>query len=173
MSSAQIPTDQPLSPDALATGLAEVYRALGPLYRKVSRTVEHLQPEMGMSVGARAVLECLREADGRTVPQIARTLQLSRQFVQRMVNDGRRARWIEARENPAHQTSPLMHLTQAGQSAIQSVVDYEHQLMGQVPGELRQTELEATLKVLRAMSAGLDEVSVGRAPLASSAMSKR
>src|SRR5690625_940821 len=75
-----------LPPDQLAARLAEVYVEIGPLYRKVARIVERSQPVMGMSVGVRAVLEQLSRLGERTVPQLARAQDLSRQFAQRMVN---------------------------------------------------------------------------------------
>ena len=147
-----------LSSEILAQRLAEVYQALGPLYRKVSRSVERLQPVMGMSVGVRAVLEQLHRQGELTVPQMARSQELSRQFVQRMVNDAISAGWIEARPNPAHRKSPLIHLTEPGAEAIGAVVAREHELMSKVPGELTEADIRTTLKVLTAMSAGLDEV---------------
>src|SRR5699024_5479981 len=72
-----------LPPDQLAARLAEVYVELGRLYRKVAVVVERSQPVMGMSVGVRAVLEQLSRLGERTVPQLARAQDLSRQFVQR------------------------------------------------------------------------------------------
>src|SRR5690625_6399370 len=84
-----------LPPDQLAARLAEVYVEIGPLYRKVARIVERSQPVMGMSVGVRAVLEQLSRLGERTVPQLARAQDLSRQFVQRMVNDAKEAGFVE------------------------------------------------------------------------------
>ncbi|WP_120004206.1 MarR family winged helix-turn-helix transcriptional regulator [Nesterenkonia muleiensis] len=158
MSSADHPSAEPLAPEPLARRLAEVYQVLGPLYRKVSRTVEQLQPQMGMSVGVRAVLEQLRRAEGLTVPQMARAQELSRQFVQRMVNDAAAAGWVEAQPNPAHRKSPLIRITTAGAEAIGTVIRREHQLMGRVRGDLTDDEIRATLRVLTAMSDGLEDV---------------
>ncbi|NDK31754.1 MarR family winged helix-turn-helix transcriptional regulator [Nesterenkonia haasae] len=148
----------PLPPGPLAHQLAEVYRVLGPLYRKVSRTVERLQPTMGMSVGVRAVLEQLRREGPLTVPEMARSQELSRQFVQRMVHDATSAGWVQSRPNPAHRTSPLIRLTESGVGAVDEVVAHERALMGQVPGSLTGEDIAATLKVLTAMSKGLDDV---------------
>lgn len=163
MSTSDSPSTEPLKPDALAQRLAEVYQVLGPLYRKVSRTVERLQPQMGMSVGVRAVLEQLRREGDLTVPQMARTQQLSRQFVQRMVNDAASAGWVDTRPNPAHRRSWLVHLTSAGAEGIDAVIHREHELMGRVQGELSESEIIATLKVLTEMSAGLDNVPTNEA----------
>lgn len=148
----------PLDPDALAARLSEVYVVLGPLYRKAARTVERDEPLMGMSVGVRAVLDRLRRDGDATVPQIARDQDLSRQFVQRMVNDARAAGFVELASNPAHRRSPLVRLTSAGARAIESVAQREHRLMAQVGGDLTGDEVESTLRVLRHMLTALDEM---------------
>lgn len=147
-----------LPPDQLAARLAEVYVEIGPLYRKVARIVERSQPVMGMSVGVRAVLEQLSRLGERTVPQLARAQDLSRQFVQRMVNDAKEAGFVELAPNPAHRRSSLVRLTQAGRTAIDSVTERERELMSRVGGSLTGAELDATLRVLRHMLAGLEAV---------------
>ncbi|HLS15356.1 MAG TPA: MarR family transcriptional regulator [Beutenbergiaceae bacterium] len=149
---------EPLKPEMLADRLAEVYLIVGPLYRKVSRIVESDQDRMGMSVGVRAVLDQLRREGQRTVPQLARAQDLSRQFVQRMVNDARRAGFVEFAENPAHQRSRLIRLTGPGQRAIDAVLAREHQLMGRVGGGLTGDEVDATVRVLTQMLAALEDI---------------
>ncbi|HIT76757.1 MAG TPA: MarR family transcriptional regulator [Candidatus Avipropionibacterium avicola] len=149
---------RPLDPDALATHLSEVYLAIGPLYRKVARIVERDEPVMGMSTGVRAVLDQLRREGERTVPQMARTQDLSRQFVQRMVNDAREAGFVELAINPTHRRSRLVRLTDTGRTAIEAVTRRELDLMRRVGGELTGAELTATLRVLHHMQQALDEI---------------
>ncbi|TNC44631.1 MarR family winged helix-turn-helix transcriptional regulator [Mumia zhuanghuii] len=151
-------SEKPLNPDRLAERLAEVYLVVGPLSRKVLRVVEQSQPVMGMSVGVRAVLDQLRRDGARTVPQMARTQDLSRQFVQRMVNDASTLGWVEAVDNPAHRRSPLIRITPDGERAIAAVIAREHALMSRVPGDLTGSDIDTTLRVLRAMLAGLEDV---------------
>lgn len=147
-----------LPPEQLAPRLAEVYVALGPVYRKVARIVERSEPVMGMSVGVRAVLEQLAREGERTVPQMARAQDLSRQFVQRMVNDAKASDFVELVPNPAHRRSSLVRLTGPGREAISAVTSREQELMGRVGGDLTGEEIDATLRVLRHMFAGLEEV---------------
>lgn len=148
----------PFLPDELADRLAEVYVVVGPLYRKAARVVERDQSVMGMSVGVRAVLDQLRRGGDLTVPQMARGQDLSRQFVQRMVNDAREAGWVELVDNPAHRRSSLVRLTEKGEAAIQAVVDRERQLLRRVDSSLTGPDIDATLRVLRAMLAALEDV---------------
>jgi len=142
---------KPLTPAQLGPRLAEVYAVLGPLYRAVARQVELDEERMGMSVGVRAVLDELNRDSSLTVPAIARRLSLSRQFVQRMVNDALQAGWVTRHPNPTHQRSHLLALTPAGEAAIRAVLAREHALMGQVGGELTEQEVRTTIRVLGEM----------------------
>ncbi|HMM93657.1 MarR family winged helix-turn-helix transcriptional regulator [Phycicoccus sp.] len=153
----------PLTPDRLGPRLAEVYHLLGTVYRQVQRRVETDEPAMGMSVGVRAVLDALHRRDRpTTVPRLAADLELSRQFVQRMVNDALDAGWLERRDNPSHRRSVLLALTPAGRAAIDAVVGREHALMGATPGGLTEEDVATTLRVLAAMRTALDRLD--RAP---------
>lgn len=153
-----MPVERPLAPDALAARLAGLYQVVGPLYRKVLRIVEQDQPAMGMSVGVRAVLEHLRREGPLTVPQMARAQDLSRQFVQRSVDDALAQGWVRTQENPAHRRSRLLDLTPDGAAAVGAVLAREHRLMSQVGGGLTASDLDAAHRVLTAMLEGLEGV---------------
>ena len=144
-----------LSPDDLARRLAEVYVALGPVYRRVSRLVEQDEQVSGLSVGVRNVLDQLRRDGDRTVPQLARAQELSRQYTQRMVDQARTDGLVELIDNPAHRRSHLVRLTHAGEAAIDSVLERELSLLERVGGDLTAAELEATLRVLHHMDQAL------------------
>jgi DNA-binding MarR family transcriptional regulator len=72
-----------------------------------------------------------------TVPQIARRLGVSRQNVQRVVNDIEAEGLATYQPNPDHKASPLVILTAAGERALQRIntaVDRDHeQLLEQFP----------------------------------------
>ncbi|MEV5535947.1 MarR family winged helix-turn-helix transcriptional regulator [Saccharopolyspora shandongensis] len=154
-------SDSPLPPAELGPRLAEVYAALGPLYRRVARLVEQQSPSNGLPVGVRAVLERLEMAGAaETVPQIARTLELSRQFVQRMVNDAMAEGFVVLKPNPAHRRSSLVELTGDGLAAIRAVQANEHETMGRVGGDLTGADVATTLRVLRHMLTAVNEIEV-------------
>lgn len=147
----------PLPPVELGYRLADVYRVLGPLYRLAQRWVENDEATSGMSIGARAVLDELSREAPATVPQIARRLHLSRQFIQRMVNEAEGQGLLSLRANPAHARSWLVELTPAGVDAIGRVHDREHELLGEVTGGLTTADIDTTLRVLRLMHAAVEE----------------
>ncbi|MGW5634702.1 MarR family winged helix-turn-helix transcriptional regulator [Streptomyces sp. NPDC003832] len=153
-------TDAPLDPDELGHRLNEVYDLVGPLYRRVFRKVEQGEQIEGASVGVRAVLDLLRRHGPLTVPQMGRIVALSRQFMQRMVNEAAERGWVESIPNPAHQRSSLIRLTPAGEELITAVLAREHALNRQVGGGLTDADLRACVKVLSEMLRTFDQVDV-------------
>jgi DNA-binding MarR family transcriptional regulator len=153
-------TDPPLAPDDLAHRLTEVFDLVGPLYRRVQRKVEQAAPIEGLPVGVRAVLDLLRENGPMTVPQMGRAQALSRQFVQRMVNDAAAGQLVEIIPNPAHQRSSLIRLTDRGRAAITAVIAREHALLREVDGDLTDADVTACVRVLTRMLELFDNVDV-------------
>lgn len=140
----------PLPPDELPGRLMDVFALVGPLYRRVQRRIE-LDADQGVSVGVRAVLDLLRENGPMTVPQMGRAQSLSRQFVQRMVNDAAGRGLVESIPNPAHQRSSLIRLTDDGRAAIAAVVAREYAVLRRTGGELTDADVAACVRVLGRM----------------------
>ncbi|AIS01781.1 MarR family winged helix-turn-helix transcriptional regulator [Streptomyces glaucescens] len=153
-------TGKPLPPDELGHRLTEVFDLVGPLYRRVQRAVEQGEAVEGLSVGVRAVLDLLRRHGPLTVPQMGRAQAISRQFVQRMVNEATARGLVESIPNPAHQRSSLIRLTDEGRSAITAVLAREHTVMREVGGGLTEAEVTACLRVLGEMLKVFDHVDV-------------
>jgi DNA-binding MarR family transcriptional regulator len=95
-----------------------------------------------------------------TVPQLGRAQALSRQFVQRMVNDAASQGLVAVTPNPAHRRSSLIRLTDAGSAAISAVTAREHALLRQVGGDLTDAEITACVRVLSHMLEFIDDVDV-------------
>jgi DNA-binding MarR family transcriptional regulator len=143
--------DAPLPPDELGHRVSEVFDLIGALYRRGLRKLEQGQQIEGVSVGVRSVLVLLRRYGPMTVPQMARLMALTRQFVQRMVNDAVAAGWAEVTPNPAHQRSSLIRITAEGEAVIDAILAREHALNRQVGGDLTDAELRACARVLKEM----------------------
>ncbi|MFI6018323.1 MarR family winged helix-turn-helix transcriptional regulator [Streptomyces sp. NPDC051287] len=152
--------DEPLGPDELGERITEVYDLIGPLYRRTFRKIEQGEQIEGASVGVRSVLDLLRRFGPMTVPQMGRIMALSRQFVQRTVNDAVARGWAEVIPNPAHQRSSLIRLTDAGRSVITAVLAREHAVNRQVGGGLTDAEVTACVRVLRELLRTMDHVDV-------------
>ncbi|WUC32900.1 MarR family transcriptional regulator [Streptomyces sp. NBC_00557] len=152
--------ERPLTPDEAPVRLMEVFALVGPLYRRVNRKIEQEAPRQGLSVGVRAVLDLLRAHGPMTVPQMGRAQSISRQFVQRMVNDAAAHGLVEAVPNPAHARSSLIRLTGAGRTAIEAVVAREHALLREAAGDLTTADVDACVRVLSRMLALFDDIDV-------------
>ncbi|MFF0296166.1 MarR family winged helix-turn-helix transcriptional regulator [Kitasatospora sp. NPDC004614] len=135
-------------PEELTDRLTEVFDLVGPLYRRTHRTVEQDMSAEGLSAGIRAVLNLLRDHGPMTVPQMGRAQTLSRQFVQRMVNDAAAKGLVESVPNPAHQRSSLIRLTEPGRTAITAVLDRERAVLRQAADDLTGPDIDACLRVL-------------------------
>jgi len=141
-----------------AERLAEVFDLVGPLYRRAQRRVEQDVPSEGLSVGIRAVLNMLRAHGPMTVPQMGRAQALSRQFVQRMVNEAAARHLVESIPNPAHKKSSLIQLTAQGRSLISAVIDRERAVLGQAGVELTDADFTGCFRVLSSLLRFLDNV---------------
>ncbi|MFF0014299.1 MarR family winged helix-turn-helix transcriptional regulator [Streptomyces sp. NPDC005374] len=153
--------DEPLPPDDLGHRVSEVFDLIGALYRRGLRKLEQGEDVEGASVGVRSVLVLLHRYGPMTVPQMGRLMALSRQFVQRMVNDALDRDWAETAPNPAHQRSSLIRITPEGEAVITAILAREHALNRQVGGgELTDAELRACVRVLKEMLRTFDHVEV-------------
>ena len=141
----------------MTESLAQVFDLVGPLYRRAQRKVEQDVPAEGLSVGVRAVLTLLRGHGPMTVPQIGRAQALSRQFVQRMVNEAAARGLVESTPNPAHKRSSLIRLTAAGDRLVDTVLRREHATLSQID-DLTDAEIQACRKVLSRLLRLLDDV---------------
>ena len=92
---------------------------------------------------------------------MGRAQAISRQFVQRMVNDAAARGLVESVPNPAHRRSSLIRLTDEGRAVVTAVLDRENVLLGQVGGGLTDSDLTTCLRVLGAMLSALDHVEDG------------
>ncbi|MEU6307358.1 MarR family winged helix-turn-helix transcriptional regulator [Streptomyces chartreusis] len=149
---------KPLSPDDLGHRVSEVFDLIGALYRRGLRKLEQGEEVEGVSVGVRSVLVLLHRYGPMTVPQMGRLMTLTRQFVQRMVNDALARGWAESTPNPAHQRSSLIRITDEGEAVITAILAREHALNRQVGGELTEAELQACVRVLKEMLKTFDHV---------------
>ncbi|MFI9169049.1 MarR family winged helix-turn-helix transcriptional regulator [Streptomyces lincolnensis] len=150
--------DEPLPPDELGHRVSEVFDLVGALYRRGLRKLEQGEAVEGVSVGVRSVLTLLHRYGPMTVPQMGRVTTLTRQFVQRMVNDALARGWVEATPNPAHQRSSLIRITDEGETVITTILRREHELNRQVGGDLTEAELRACKRVLKEMLRTFDHV---------------
>lgn len=116
-----------------------------------ARAVEATLRDRNVTVGMRAVLEVLDTSDPATVPQIAATLGLKRQGVQRLVDELIVAGYVESRANPRHRRSRLIVLTDAGRDAFAAIRREENSHLAQMAQDCSDEEIATAARVLSSL----------------------
>ena len=123
-----------------------------PLMQSAETAVERGLKGIGLTVRTRAVLEVLLADKEATVPDIAKKLEIKRQYVQLMVNETLAEGLTVKRENPRHKRSTLIALTQKGQALIEDVVQREMKLVRSIREGLNAADIETALKVVTTLT---------------------
>ena len=95
-----------------------VLRHVRPLHQYSARAVSDLLEGTDISLPLRAILVLLLDGGPQTVPDLGRELLVTRQGVQKVVDDGVRLGHLELRDNPAHARSRLVALTDRGRGVL-------------------------------------------------------
>lgn len=108
----------------------------------------------GLSVRKRAILEILARDGSQSVPALAQTLQIKRQYVQLLVNEVILAGLAEKRPNPRHRRSPLIVLTKAGGELIQDVMAQEMEIVARIADRLEGVDIDTAFSVAQHVLSG-------------------
>lgn len=129
--------------------ILEVFRLNGALIEAGNDLVG----DLGITSARWQVLGALALADTRlTVPDIARVMGLTRQAVQRLVNEMAKDDIVELADNVRHKRSKLVVLTEKGKSLYASAEERQRPWAEWLGGGLTPSDLEAVvhgLTVLR------------------------
>ncbi|MER7987241.1 MarR family winged helix-turn-helix transcriptional regulator [Streptomyces noursei] len=128
--------------------LYDVIRRLRPLQRTIVRAAERTLNGTGLTAGERTLLDALRTHGPRTVPQLARSLDLDRQPVQRWVNHAAELGLVVTTANPAHRRSSLIRLTDEGTAMMRGVQEAEAGELRRGLADLSAGEVRTALRVL-------------------------
>ncbi|MDH5648298.1 MAG: MarR family winged helix-turn-helix transcriptional regulator [Gammaproteobacteria bacterium] len=139
------------------TALNEVIHETRRLFQALGSEVNELHQDLGISSSRRAVLECLEKMGEQTVPRIAQDLSVSRQHVQRVVNELLELGLIEARSNPLHKRSQLLAMTALGRRIFKTMEQREAAIFKKASGEFSHHDLDNTVKTLKAIYAYFDQ----------------
>lgn len=101
------------------------------------------------SSGRRSIVKSLGKEGPQTVPQMARARTVSRQHVQKIVNELRSEDLVRAVPNPAHQRSKLIALTRRGEALLAAMDEREAELMGFLARGLRLRQVQDATEVVR------------------------
>ena len=144
--------------------LYEVVRYVRPLHLLAARAVSDALAGERITMGIRAVLECLSDGGPLPVPGIGRALSLPRQVVQRLCDQAVGLGLVVTAPNPAHRRSPLVTLTDAGRAAFDRLHAVELHNLAEIAADVPAADVAAALRVLDALAAGLPRFTRGSGP---------
>lgn len=127
-------------------------RQLFHLLREAAAT---LHGDIGVSASMRAVMESLSRDRPATVPDLARGRAVSRQHVQRTVDQLLERKLVHLESNPAHKRSPRVALTPRGASVFRAMSEREKTVLERIARSLTASEAHAALRALGKMRSGL------------------
>lgn len=133
----------------------EILGLVRPLVLNSARVVEDRVRNEGWTVGMRAVALVLNRMGPATVPAIAEVMDLSRQAVQRHVNELLTLDHASTQVNPRHQRSVLINLTEAGEQALGRIREAELNDMANLAPGYTDTDLKTAYAVLAALDRDL------------------
>jgi len=111
--------------------------------------------EDGLTPHQRRLMMSLRKQRHCTVPQLARINEVSRQFVQTVMNGLAGIGLVVFRENPAHKRSRLLELTPEGERRIRAIMAREGEFLQRVAAGLSPDPVRLAVEVLRQAREGL------------------
>jgi len=130
----------------------DVLRHVRPLHLQAARAVTEALRDEPLTMAVRALLERLDEQGPQTVPQIAAWLDVTRQAVQRVVDDARLLGYVEVRANPVHRRSHLIDLTSSGRDAFQHLHADEIATLANVAAGIDCDDLRTCAHVLERLT---------------------
>ena len=133
----------------------ELVQQTRPVVLVAARATEARWSRHGITVAMRAVLEVVLREGPRSVPQHARTLDITRQAVQQTVDQLRTLGHLTPLPNPAHRTSPLLAASQGAVELFESLHADEVRAADAIAAEFSDAEIDLARQVLASVRVDL------------------
>lgn len=146
----QAPEGARSSEDALRA-LQLVYVETDKLFHQSNDFIMQFAGPGELSLAKRGVLLLLLRAGPQTVPQIAQQKEVSRQYIQKVVNQLAQAGYVAFTENEAHKRSSLVQLTEQGRTHFIERLQHEMQIVREMVIPFPPEKLQETAAMLRAI----------------------
>jgi DNA-binding MarR family transcriptional regulator len=118
------------------------------LFHQLKVIGTRLHADLGITIAMRGVLETIERHGPTSVPRMARMRPVSRQHIQRVVDELLERKLVRLETNPHHKLSPLVSMTDKGHAAFQAMSQRERPVFGQLARGLSADEVEITRRVL-------------------------
>jgi DNA-binding MarR family transcriptional regulator len=126
------------------------------------RTIgDQLHADLGMNSSLRAVLEWLTDHGSQTVPQIAAAKSVSRQHIQKIVDELIDGGHVDFKPNPAHKRSPFVVLTPEGAALFKEMRRREKRIFRELAAMTDTRRLPQTVTQLERFTHDLSKFITG------------
>jgi DNA-binding MarR family transcriptional regulator len=132
----------------LPEALVEMTRTVRRVFHQLKAVSTALHADIGITASVRGVLETIQREGPSTVPRMARMRPVSRQHIQRIVDELLERDLLRLDVNPDHKRSPLVSMTEKGRATFHTMAQRELALFSQLTDGLSQNEVAVTRKVL-------------------------
>jgi DNA-binding MarR family transcriptional regulator len=118
------------------------------VFHRLSAASDIIHANRGLTAGMRSLLMGLAATGPRTVARMADDRPVSRQYVQRLVDDMVEMGLVQTRPNPEHKRSVLIEITRKGRAAAAAIAKVEAPLVETLFEGFSEKELAVTAHVL-------------------------
>ena len=129
--------------------------AIRQLFHLLGAAATRVQAGHAVSAPMRSVLESLQRSGPATVPALARERSMSRQHIQRTVDELIARKLVQLAENPAHRRSPHVVLSPRGESLLRDFSAREKPVLDRLARNLSESEARTALRALGKLSSAL------------------
>lgn len=127
----------------------EFFRELFKLHGTMDSIVDVIHESTGMTTPKRNILHILKRSGQATVPDLAHTLGVSRQFVLKTCNELDEEGLLEFRDNPRHKRSKLAGITPEGERLLNETQARENDLVSALLPGLKSSQINAAAALMR------------------------
>jgi len=121
------------------------------LFRAMAQKASEAMEASGISAADRAVMEFLSRDEELSVPEIAARYQVSRQHVQKTVNNLQQNGLVKTKPNPRHKRSSLLSLNAKGRRLLTEIGKIDKKLTTTAFGELSANKKRVTRETLETL----------------------
>lgn len=133
--------------------VAKLLNLLPLVTLRLAAAGDALHAERGLTSALRSLLVSLAGHGPRTVSEMAADRRVSRQYLQRAVDDLVARGLAEPRDNPRHRRSPLIVLSKRGLRMVETIAKAEAPHAARLAAALDRTDLDAAIDALETLCA--------------------
>ena len=135
--------------------LQHMIREVRTCFNQMKELTEKMHADLGINPSMRSVLEGLNTLSPKTVPDLARERGVSRQHVQKVVNQLYKLDLVTNEPNPDHAKSVLIAMTPKGKALFAEVEEREKVPMNRLSKAISLNDLNCATAALSSLNEAL------------------